>query len=192
MTESLKINIKYYNKIIDRYIETCLSNEEIFKCGAFINNKKLYLSPTDRDLDTSKYNDFELFNNLFNKYKTHQISLCELKNAIKKSLHSLLYYYNTRQDNVSSIISSLKHMPGKIYTYDVFIEEIRETIDFCIGIFEWSEETPNSILYELENGFCTRDLYNNQENLQISFIPKIIHSDFPSSSLIEVTEVSLY
>nr|WP_228846413.1 hypothetical protein [Clostridioides sp. ES-S-0107-01] len=133
----LTINIKYYNKIIDRYIETCLSNEEIFKCGAFINNKKLYLSPTDRDLDTSKYNDFELFNNLFNKYKTHQISLCELKNDIKKSLHSLLYYYNTRQDNVSSIISSLKHIPGKIYTYDVFVEEIRETIDFCIGIFEW-------------------------------------------------------
>lgn len=42
MAESLKINIKYYNKIIDRYIETCTLNEEIFKCGAFIDNKKLY------------------------------------------------------------------------------------------------------------------------------------------------------
>ncbi|MCC0684311.1 hypothetical protein [Clostridioides sp. ZZV14-6345] len=192
MTESLKINIKYYDKIIDRYIETCISKEEISKCGAFINNKKLYLSPADKNLDTIMYNDFELFNNLFNKYKTHQISLCELKNAIKNSLYSLLYYYNSRQDDISSIISNLKPMLGKIYTYDIFSEEVRETIDFYIGIFEWPEDTSDSILYELKNGFCTREIYNNQENLRISFIPKIIHHDFPSKSLIEITKVSLY
>ncbi|HBF4081645.1 TPA: hypothetical protein KOG56_002369 [Clostridioides difficile] len=192
MTESLKINIKYYDEIINRYIKTCMLNEEIFKCGAFIHNKRLYLSPTDRNLDTSMYNDFELFNKLFNKYKAHQISLCELKNAIKNSLYSLLYYYNSRQDNISSIISNLKPMLGKIYTYDIFIEEVGEVIDFYIGIFEWPEDTSDSILYELENGFCTREIYNNQENLRINFIPKIIHHDFPSKSLIEITKVSLY
>ncbi|MCC0697240.1 hypothetical protein [Clostridioides sp. ES-S-0048-02] len=192
MNKILEINTKNYNKIIDEYIETCISSKEILKWGAFITNKKLYLSPADKNLDTNKYNDFELFNNLFDKYKAQKISLYELKNSINDRISSLLYYFNEREYNVSSIMSSLKHMVGKIYTYDIFIEEIRETIDFCIGIFEWPEDTSDSILSELDNGICIRDIYNNQENLDINFTTKIIYTDSPSKSLIEVTKISLH